>query len=197
MAIYTKTGDKGTTSLFDGQRVKKYSDRVDTYGTFDECNSFISVAEKFCQRDENKQLLVKIQYKMFQLAGEIATVDETKFSDKSQQISETDIKELELVIDNYTKKLPAITTFILPGSSLAGSHLHLARSVCRRGERMLVRLSEEQGIVIRPELLKYVNRLSDCMYILARDEDYHDKEEKRIDEIIQRYLQQEAEVNGK
>lgn len=194
MAIYTKTGDKGSTSLFDGERVKKYSDRVDTYGTFDECNAVISVAEKFCQREANKQLLIKIQYKMFQLAGEIATADTEKFYGKSQQISEADIHELERVIDDYTAKLPPITTFILPGASLAGAHLHLGRTVCRRGERMLVRLSEEDGMTIRPELLKYVNRLSDCLYIIARDEDHYDKQEKQIDEVLRRYYQQAGET---
>ncbi|MGO3732289.1 MAG: cob(I)yrinic acid a,c-diamide adenosyltransferase [Vagococcus sp.] len=191
MAIYTKTGDKGTTSLFDGKRVKKYSDRVETYGTFDECNTCISVAEKFCQSEENKLFLTHIQYKMFQLAGEIATSDNDKFSMKSQQISKEDIAELEELIDRYTEKLPKITTFILPGSSVAGAHLHMARAVCRRGERMLVRLSEEEAI-IRPELLKYVNRLSDCLYIISRDEDHTDKEEKIIDEIVRRYYKEEG-----
>lgn len=191
MAIYTKTGDKGTTSLFDGQRVKKYSDRVDTYGTFDECNAYISVAQKHCQRDENVELLERIQYKMFQLAGEIATADTSKFYDKSQQISQEDIAGLESVIDRYTEKLPRITSFILPGTSLAGAHLHLARTVCRRGERMLVRLAED--VELRPELLQYVNRLSDCLYILARDEDNNAKEEQRINEIVKRYVKQVGE----
>lgn len=193
MAIYTKTGDKGTTSLFDGKRVKKYSDRVDTYGTFDECNACISVAAKFCQRSENIQLLEKIQYKMFQLAGEIATADTDKFYGKSEQISEVDIHSLEEVIDRYTEKLPKITSFILPGTSVAGAHLHLARTVCRRGERLLVRLFEEEELMLRPELLKYVNRLSDCLYIIARDEDCFDKEEKRVDEIVKRYFKQVGE----
>ncbi|MBM7711538.1 cob(I)yrinic acid a,c-diamide adenosyltransferase [Enterococcus xiangfangensis] len=193
MAIYTKTGDKGTTSLFDGQRVKKYSDRVDTYGTFDECNACISVAAKFCRRNENVHLLEKIQYKMFQLAGEIATADTEKFYGKSEQISELDISSLEDVIDRYTDKLPKITSFILPGTSVAGAHLHLARTVCRRGERMLVRLSEEADLTLRPELLKYVNRLSDCLYIIARDEDCFDKEEKQVDEIVKRYIEQVGE----
>lgn len=193
MAIYTKTGDKGTTSLFDGQRVKKYSNRVETYGTFDECNTVISVAEKFCQKQENKDFLVHLQYKMFLLAGEIATLDSDKFYAKSEQISTNDIEALEAKIDDYTSKLPKITTFILPGTSTAGAHLHMARAVCRRGERMLVLLSEEEQENIRPELLKFVNRLSDCLYIIARDEDYFDRQEQRVQEIIRRYYQEESE----
>lgn len=194
MAIYTKTGDKGSTSLYDGQRVKKYSNRVDTYGTFDECNTSISIAEKFCQKAENKEFLIHLQYKMFQLAGEIATMKQEKFQAKSEQISDQDIQSLENLIDKYTSELPKITTFILPGTSLAGAHLHQARAVCRRGERMLVQLSEEENGSIRAELLKYVNRLSDCLYIIARDEDHYEKQEKRIQEIIRRYKEESHHV---
>ncbi len=194
MAIYTKTGDKGTTSLFDGQRVKKYSNRVETYGTFDECNTVISVAEKFCQKRENKDFLVHLQYKMFLLAGEIATLDQDNFYAKSEQISTKDIEILEEKIDDYTSKLPKITTFILPGTSVSGAHLHMARAVCRRGERLLVLLSEEdEDNKIRPELLKFVNRLSDCLYIIARDEDHFERQEQRVQEIMRRYHEEESE----
>lgn len=185
MAIYTKTGDEGSTSLFDGQRVKKYSNRVDVYGTFDECNAVISIAEKFSQIPENKEFLIKLQYKMFQLSGEIATVDSEMFAAHSERINQIDIKELEHVIDVYTERLPEIKTFILPGTSIAGSHLHLARTVCRRAERLLIQLSEE--VEIRPETKQYTNRLSDCLYILARSEDHYQKQEKQVDEIIRRY----------
>ncbi|SIN89039.1 ATP:cob(I)alamin adenosyltransferase [Carnobacterium alterfunditum] len=185
MAIYTKTGDEGSTSLFDGQRVKKYSNRVDVYGTFDECNAVISIAEKFSQIPENKEFLIKLQYKMFQLSGEIATVDSEMFATHSEQINQIDIKELEHIIDVYTERLPEIKTFILPGTSIAGSHLHLARTVCRRAERLLIQLSEE--VEIRPETKQYINRLSDCLYILARSEDHYQKQEKQVDEIIIRY----------
>ncbi|WP_373470794.1 cob(I)yrinic acid a,c-diamide adenosyltransferase [Carnobacterium alterfunditum] len=188
MAIYTKTGDEGSTSLFDGQRVKKYSNRVDVYGTFDECNAVISIAEKFSQIPENKEFLIKLQYKMFQLSGEIATVDSEMFATHSEQINQIDIKELEHIIDVYTERLPEIKTFILPGTSIAGSHLHLARTVCRRAERLLIQLSEE--VEIRPETKQYTNRLSDCLYILARSEDHYQKQEKQVDEIIVRYKEQ-------
>ena len=188
MAIYTKTGDEGSTSLFDGQRVKKYSNRVNVYGTFDECNAVISIAEKFTQIPENKEFLIKLQYKIFQLSGEIATVDSEEFAAHSEQISQIDIKELEHIIDVYTEQLPEIKTFILPGTSIAGSHLHLARTVCRRAERLLNQLSEE--VEIRPETKHYTNRLSDCLYILARSEDHYQKQEKQVDEIIMRYKKQ-------
>ncbi|MDR0298219.1 MAG: cob(I)yrinic acid a,c-diamide adenosyltransferase [Streptococcaceae bacterium] len=195
MGIYTKTGDAGTTSLFDGLRVKKYSHRVDTYGTFDEVNAFISLAEKFCQRQENKEILVEIQYKLFQLCGEIASSESEKFGESSQRISEADVIKLEKKIDAYTLQLPKIKSFILPGTSIAGSHLHVARTITRRGERMLIRLAED--VDIRPVLKKFVNRLSDFLYIIARDEDNYEAQEKMIDEIIKKYKESEAELNGR
>lgn len=192
MAIYTKTGDKGTTALFDGRRVKKYADRVEAYGTVDECNSQISVAQKFCQIPRNIELLETIQNNMFIVAGELASEDPDKFYGKSQQVTETDIHLLETVIDEYTNALPVIHEFILPGKSVAGAHLHLARSVCRRAERLVVKINDET--TIRPELLKYINRLSDFFYILARAEDDYAQKEQLIDTVIERYRQRiEAE----
>lgn len=185
MAIYTKTGDKGNTSLFDGGRVKKYDLRVETYGTFDECNAQISVAEKYCQISENKELLKQIEYKMFFLQGEIATQDTDKFYGKSQRIEAEDIHLLECTIDKYTDELPAVDSFILPGMSLAGAQLHVCRTLCRRAERRLVQLSET--IKFRPEVEQYANRLSDFMYILARAEDHYAQQQKLVDEVVKRY----------
>ena len=187
MAIYTKTGDKGTTALFDGRRVKKYADRVEAYGTIDECNSQISVAQKFCQLPRNIELLEVVQNNLFIVAGELASEDPDKFYGKSQQVTEQDIQLLETTIDDYTNALPIIHEFILPGKSLAGAHLHLARSVCRRAERLVVKMNDET--TIRPDLLKYVNRLSDCLYILARAEDDNAQKESLVDQVITRYYQ--------
>ncbi|KRL56127.1 cob(I)yrinic acid a,c-diamide adenosyltransferase [Furfurilactobacillus rossiae] len=187
MAIYTKTGDKGTTSLFTGERVKKYNTRVETYGTFDECNAQISVAEKYCLREENRELLRWVQNRMFILDGEIASSDPDKFYGKSDRIEEPDVKKMEDVIDKYIAKLPELHEFILPGSSLAGAHLHLARTVCRRAERLLTKISED--ITFRPQVLQYANRLSDFLYILARDEDEADRQKKICDEVVRRYQQ--------
>ncbi|MGV0168706.1 cob(I)yrinic acid a,c-diamide adenosyltransferase [Furfurilactobacillus sp. WILCCON 0119] len=185
MGIYTKTGDKGTTALFTGERVKKYSDRVETYGTFDECNAQISVAEKFCQREENRALLKWVQERMFILDGEIASADADRFYGKSDRIEDADVARLERVIDDYTAKLPVLHAFILPGTSVAGAHLHLCRTVCRRAERLLIRLNEDSPF--RPVVLRYANRLSDFLYIVARDEDEADHQEQMCDEIVRRY----------
>ncbi|GAY73618.1 ATP:Cob(I)alamin adenosyltransferase [Lentilactobacillus kosonis] len=159
MAIYTKGGDKGNTSLYDGQRIGKDSLRVETYGLFDELNANVSLADKMCVSKENKEILQKIEYKMFFLQGEIATEDTDKFIANSVIITEDDVNYLESIIDKYTDELPKVTSFILPGASMAGAQLHICRTVCRRAERQLVRFAKEE--TIRPVLEKYVNRMSD------------------------------------
>ncbi|WP_054655727.1 cob(I)yrinic acid a,c-diamide adenosyltransferase [Lentilactobacillus kisonensis] len=185
MAIYTKGGDKGTTSLFDGKRVSKDSLRVSTYGTFDELNANVSLAEKFCISDRNKQILQRIEYRMFFLQGEIASQDGEKFRSKSRIITDDDVHYLESIIDEYTTTLPKVNSFILPGSSLAGAQLHVCRTVCRRAERQLVSFMKVNPV--RPEIERYVNRLSDFMYIMARSEDHEDYLEKVIEKVVQRY----------
>lgn len=185
MAIYTKGGDKGKTSLFDGLRVDKDSVRVETYGTFDELNANISLAEKFCKSSENKTLLQSVEYKMFYLQGEIATKDTKKFLAESKIITDADTHMLEKVIDKYTSELPPVHNFILPGSSVAGAQLHICRTVCRRAERSFVRLSRTTEF--RPELERYINRLSDFLYIVARSEDYEDLVDRVTEKVIQVY----------
>lgn len=185
MAIYTKGGDKGSTSLFDGKRVRKDSLQVETYGTFDELDANISLADKFCISKRNKQILQQVEYRMFYLQGEIATHDPEKFRAQSNIISDEDVHFLESVIDDYTAKLPKVTSFILPGSSLAGAQLHVCRTVCRRAERLLVAFMADNEV--RPELERYVNRLSDFMYIMARSEDHEDYLNKVVSEVVRRY----------
>lgn len=185
MAIYTKGGDKGKTSLFDGARVEKDSLRVETYGTFDELNANISLADKFCKSSENKKLLQSVEYKMFYLQGEIATEDTKKFAQHSKLITDEDTHQLEHVIDKDLAKLPPVHSFILPGSSVAGAQLHVCRTVCRRAERHFVKLS--RTVHFRPELERYINRLSDFLYIIARDEDYEDYVEKIADKVWRAY----------
>lgn len=185
MAIYTKGGDKGNTSLYDGQRIGKDSLRVETYGLFDELNANVSLADKMCVSKENKEILQKIEYKMFFLQGEIATEDTDKFIANSVIITEDDVNYLESIIDKYTDELPKVTSFILPGASMAGAQLHICRTVCRRAERQLVRFAKEE--TIRPVLEKYVNRMSDFFYIMARSEDHEDYIETVIDKVVERY----------
>lgn len=187
MPIYTKGGDKGSTSLYDGQRVSKNSLRVDVYGTFDELNANVSLADKFCQLPRNVELLQWVEYHMFFLQGEIATRHATTFQQNSRMITEEDVQFLEHAIDDYTASLPKVDSFILPGSSTAGAQLHVCRTVCRRAERLLVAFMQDN--FVRPEIEQYVNRLSDFFYIIARSED-HEQQMKQIEnQVIKRYQQ--------
>jgi len=187
MPIYTKGGDKGTTSLYDGQRVSKSSLRVSVYGTFDELNANLSLADKFCVVPHNVDLLRRIEYRMFFLQGEIATHAPTKFRQNSQIITADDVQFLEQVIDTYTQQLPSVDSFILPGSSTAGAQLHVCRTVCRRAERLLVTFMDTN--FVRPEIEQYVNRLSDFLYIVARSEDQEWQLRQIEDRVIKRYRQ--------
>lgn len=162
MRIYTKTGDKGQTSLFDGTRVDKDSDRVEAYGTVDELSSFIGLADTFVEDNEINDILLKIQKKLFFVAGNIATIDKDKFKYK---IREKDIEELESIIDIYIAKTPKVDSFIVPGTSKASASLHVARTICRRAERRVISLRRIEDVEI---LVKYINRLSDTLYALAR-----------------------------
>lgn len=185
MAIYTKGGDKGKTSLFDGLRVEKDSVRVATYGTFDELNANISLADKFCKSDRNQKILHAVEYRMFYLQGEIATQNSEQFLRQSQFITDDDTHMLESVIDSYTKELPELHSFILPGTSVAGAQLHVCRTICRRAERSFVKLSK--GVQFRPELERYINRLSDFLYIMARSEDYEDLVDHVTKQVVEVY----------
>ncbi|SJZ67184.1 ATP:cob(I)alamin adenosyltransferase [Pilibacter termitis] len=188
MSIYTKTGDKGSTSLFDGKRVKKYDLRVDTYGTFDECLAQISVAEKQVTQEKLKEPLKWIQEKLFQVNAEIATSENMeKLTQQTALIDQKDIERLEKWIDEYTEILPSVNQFILHGKMLPAAQLHVARTVCRRGERRLVELAEVEKI--RKELQKFINRLSDCLYMLARMSDY-----LTIEEMVRVELERTLEM---
>ena len=187
MGIYTKTGDKGETSLFDGVRVKKSSLRVNAYGTLDELNAHISVAEKVAVNCAIKAILKNLQYKLFYCAAEIATADVEKLKEKSVIINDNDIKELEHIIDSYAKILPKVDSFILPGRFIAGAELHVARTVCRRAERLLNEMLEETKI--RDTILIFMNRLSDCLYMLARMEDMEIELNDAVSEVMKRYEQ--------
>lgn len=163
MNIYTKTGDKGTTSLFDGNRVSKDDIRVESYGTIDELGSFMGLAKNYAEDVEIRQLLEKIQNKLFTLASNLAT-EEAK--NVKYHIVEEDVVFLEGIIDKYMGLLKNPTGFIIPGSNIKSSYLHVARTVCRRAERRIISLS---GIsIVDPLGIKYVNRLSDCLYAMAR-----------------------------
>lgn len=165
MKIYTKTGDKGKTSLYDSIRVDKDSIRVEAYGTVDELNSYLGMARSFCEDEEIKLILFNIQRRLFDVAGELATLDSSKFPEK---INEDNIKSLEKIIDSYLLKMnkDEAFKFIIPGSNKSSATLHVARTICRRAERRILTLSKTEEISTL--LIKYINRLSDVIYTLAR-----------------------------
>ena len=171
MKIYTKTGDSGETSLYGGTRISKASIRVESYGTIDELNSFIGVAKSLIEDDNIIYQLKKIQFDLFTLGSESATpTDKLKLANGNSRLSlmigDAEIKELEQWIDDMDGKLEALKFFILPGGGKAATSLHVARTVCRRAERCLIYLNEVEGV--RSELIKYLNRLSDYLFVLAR-----------------------------
>jgi cob(I)alamin adenosyltransferase len=163
MKIYTKTGDKGQTSLYDGTRIDKDSLRVESYGTVDELNSSIGFAIKFVEDDSIKESLKKIQMRLFFVAGELATIEEGKYIYK---VREEDILALEKIIDDYIPKITGGDKFIVPGSSKAAAALHVSRTICRRAERRIITLKRHEEV--SDILLKFVNRLSDVLYTYAR-----------------------------
>lgn len=171
MKIYTKTGDQGTTALYGGNRVSKASARVESYGNIDELNSFIGLAKSEITDEKVLNQLQKIQFDLFTLGSESATPTDklTLSNGKSRltlMISETEIEELENWMDEYETQLEPLQYFILPGGGKSATALHVCRTVCRRAERSLVFLNESEEV--RPELIKYLNRLSDYLFVLAR-----------------------------
>lgn len=169
--VYTKTGDKGETGLYGGTRISKASARVDSYGNIDELNAFIGVAKSHITDEEVLGQLKKIQFDLFTVGSEAATpVDKLFLANGKARlplvISDAEIEELEHWIDAFEEKLEPLQYFILPGGGTSATHLHVARTVCRRAERGLVFLNESEEI--RPELIKYLNRLSDYLFVLAR-----------------------------
>ncbi len=163
MKIYTKTGDKGQTSLYDGTRIDKDSLRVESYGTVDELNSSIGFAMKFVEDESIRASLKRIQMRLFFVAGELATIEEGKYK---YTVSEEDIQALEKIIDDYIPLIKGADKFIVPGSSTAAAALHVSRTICRRAERRIITLKRHEEV--RDLLLKFVNRLSDVLYTYAR-----------------------------
>ncbi|CNE52126.1 cob(I)yrinic acid a,c-diamide adenosyltransferase [Yersinia mollaretii] len=186
MSIYTKTGDAGTTALFTGQRVKKSHPRVETYGTLDELNAALSLCARVTQGEENRQLLDAVQHQLFYFSAELASegIETPPVGRKS--ISEQDIQALEWAVDRCMAQLPPVKGFILPGDTEAGSRLHFARTLARRCERRLIELAEQ--VPVRPVLLQYLNRLSDCLYAVARDEDQRQRLQQTAQTVLARYL---------
>ena len=163
--IYTKTGDDGTTGLFGGERVRKDSARIDAYGTVDELNSAVGMAASVAPQDL-RDVLRYLQISLFVLGADLATPLEQKITYSIPRIEESDVKKLEALIDDHTSQLAPLKSFILPGGTICAANLHLARTICRRAERLLVTLRDEQEI--GESDIVFLNRLSDLLFTLAR-----------------------------
>ncbi len=172
MKIYTKTGDKGLTSLFGGTRVPKYNGRIEAYGTIDELNSHIGLIRDQKIAEHDVKMLIKIQNELFTLGAMLATPkDKEKLKNGKDRlnipkVTDADVKFLEEEIDIMNEDLPVMTNFILPGGHTTVSFCHIARCVCRRAERICVAIAENEDI--DEVVLKYLNRLSDYLFVLAR-----------------------------
>ncbi|MDC6362773.1 MULTISPECIES: cob(I)yrinic acid a,c-diamide adenosyltransferase [Flavobacteriaceae] len=166
MKIYTKTGDQGTTALFTGTRVPKHHIRIESYGTIDELNSFLGLLRDQKIDTHSKKTIALIQEKLFTVGSILATEPKKDNRLKIPRINSDDIELLEKEMDAMNENLPQMTHFILPGGHTIVSYCHIARTVCRRAERMISYLNENESV---PEtLLSYINRLSDYLFVLAR-----------------------------
>ncbi|NRS90798.1 cob(I)alamin adenosyltransferase [Flavobacterium sp. 7E] len=172
MKVYTKTGDKGTTALFGGTRVPKDHIRIESYGTVDELNSHIGLIRDQDMDVHYKTILIEIQDRLFTVGAILATPPEKEVMKNGELrlqklgIEESDIELLENEIDNMEAALPPMTHFVLPGGHTTVSYCHIARCVCRRAERLAVHLDHNEPVA--PVAIKYLNRLSDYLFVLAR-----------------------------
>lgn len=167
MKIYTKTGDKGMTSLIGGTKVSKSHLRIEAYGTVDELNSYIGLCRDLLTEEPCRYLLKEIQDRLFTIGSSLACDPAKEPKMKLPDLKEGDIELLEKEIDHITELVSPMKSFILPGGHPTVSHIHVARCICRRAERCCVRLddeSEEIGAIV----IKYINRLSDYLFMLAR-----------------------------
>lgn len=165
MKIYTKTGDKGTTALFGGKRVSKADLRIDTYGTVDELNAYIGLVRDQEVNVKRKNVLVQIQDRLFTI-GSILATEPGNTKVKVPALSEDDVQFIEKEIDAMEEKLPPMKTFVLPGGHQSVSFCHVARTVCRRAERLVIVLDSQEKV--EELIVQYLNRLSDYLFVLSR-----------------------------
>lgn len=167
MKIYTKTGDKGKTSLIGGTKVSKSHQRIEAYGTIDELNSFVGLSLDHLKANNIKNVLTEIQDRLFTIGSVLACDPEKETKLKIPDLHEEDVALLEKEMDKMNEVLPPMKSFILPGGNVAASTLHVTRCVCRRAERLCVGLQKKKD-EIDPLIIKYLNRLSDYLFVLAR-----------------------------
>ena len=178
MKIYTKTGDRGDTRLFDGTKVRKHDDRVEAYGDVDELNAFIGAAASFLKDAALISMLAEVQKDLFSVGAQLA---DPGFKDRSKakfQIPSERIAALENAIDTFETELKPLRQFILAGGGHGGALLHIARTVCRRAERRVVSLSEK--VEVSPNVIEYLNRLSDFLFVLARVVNHREGKEEIV-----------------
>jgi cob(I)alamin adenosyltransferase len=165
--IYTKTGDKGGTSLIGGVRVPKSHIRIESYGTVDELNSYLGMVNDICNNANITASLREIQDRLFTIGSALATDPGKEIKMKLPDLHDADVTWLEERIDEMNEVLPEMRSFILPGGNLGASTCHVARCVCRRAERICVSM-QQQNELIPPLIIQYLNRLSDYLFVLAR-----------------------------
>ena len=164
--IYTRTGDKGDTALGSGKRVPKHDLRIEAYGTVDETNACVGVA-RLSTTGELDQMLARVQNDLFDLGADLCVPEDgSEIATKALRISDAQVERLEREIDAMNEKLQPLRSFVLPGGTPAAANLHVARTVCRRAERLIVKLSE--GEKVSSSAIKYANRLSDFLFVAAR-----------------------------
>jgi cob(I)alamin adenosyltransferase len=178
LKIYTKTGDKGKTSLIGGTKVPKSHIRIESYGTVDELNSFIGLLSDYLSDRHSKVILKEIQDRLFTVGSSLACDPDKEPSLKIPDLKEQDVIFLEEEIDKMNEVLPPMKSFVLPGGHVAVSTAHIARCVCRRAERVCVNMQENK-LFVEPLVIKYLNRLSDFLFVLAR----HIAHQLQVDEI--------------
>lgn len=174
--VYTKTGDDGTTGLVGGSRVKKYDLRLESYGTIDELNACIGVVRSYPVPKHVMDMLLEIQNKLFNIGSRLASDEKGEAYTAGLAVKTKDIEMLEKAMDTFEESLPKLENFILPGGELSVAQCHMARTICRRAERRIVEFSEQTPV--QTEIVKYVNRLSDFFFVLARYLGHH----KGVDE---------------
>ncbi len=178
--VYTRRGDDGTTRLGGGQKVSKDAARIEAYGTVDELNSCLGAALAFGVDERLAQPLREIQNELFDLGSDLCLLEEDKAKRSAPSIHKSHIERLERLMDELTAELGPLENFILPGGSRGAALLHVARAVCRRAERGVVRLAREERI--GPHVLAYLNRLSDALFVMARYENLR----RRVEDVLWR-----------
>ncbi len=166
MKIYTKSGDKGETSLIGGKRVKKYNLRIQAYGTCDELNAWIGLLRDQEINADHQSFLMKIQERIFIIGSHLASLHDKELKSKLPKVQVNHVVHIEDQIDLMEKDLPIMTNFILPGGNQVVSYCHLARTVCRRCERHVIELADSD--FVDPVIIQFFNRLSDYLFVLSR-----------------------------